>query len=56
MEVRFAFIFKKTEWNVQTNPFMFKRVNEEFYLLKKLSRVIFNGQKNKIKEIQVPFV
>jgi hypothetical protein len=38
-----AFIFKATEWNKESNPFMFKKVNEEFYLLKKISKVIFNG-------------
>jgi hypothetical protein len=37
-----ALIFKVTEWNKESNPYMFKKANEDFYLLKKLSRVIFN--------------
>jgi hypothetical protein len=38
-----AFIFKTTEWNVQGNPFAFKKYTEEFYVLKKILKVIFNG-------------
>jgi hypothetical protein len=37
-----AFIFKATEWNLSSNPYMFKPANE-FYLLKKISKAIFNG-------------
>ena len=38
-----AFIFKFNEWNKEENPFMFKKAFDEFYLLKKILKVIFNG-------------
>ena len=38
-----AFIFKVTEWNVQQNPFVFKKSVEDFYFTKKILKVIFNG-------------
>ena len=38
-----AFIFKSNEWNRESNPFVFKKYNEEFYVLKKILKVIFNG-------------
>jgi hypothetical protein len=38
-----AFIFKKTEWNVEGNPYMFKKNEEEFYHLKRFLKIIFNG-------------
>jgi hypothetical protein len=38
-----AFIFNKNEWNVITNPFMFKN---KTCLFKKIIKLIFNGDKN----------
>ena len=38
-----AFIFKRTEWNIENNPFYFKKVTDDFYILKKFFKVILNG-------------
>ena len=38
-----AFIFKRTEWNVEGNPFLFKKITDDFYILKKFLKSILNG-------------
>lgn len=38
-----AFIFKSTEWNLTGNPFNYKPFKEQFYYIKKILKIIFNG-------------
>ena len=41
-----AFIFKKNEWELAGNPFIFNKQYDDFYLLKKTLKKVFNGKKN----------
>ncbi len=42
-----AFLFNKNEWNVVENPFIFKKSEGDFYLLKKIIKSIMSWVCNK---------